>query len=181
MFMFFDADDLQDTRVVINDIEKQPYFTKYRWSIRELGHFPENEEISVRIYAMQDEITLNGYEFYYENKQAVADWYKAATEDKTQLEKIKSSHLKGSVNAGSDKMLVFSFPYEDAWRVYIDGVRAVNREAAEGLLAVDISKGTHEIELRYIPKGFILGMPLSIFFLIVFAILCVKNRKTNKS
>ena len=177
IFMYFDADDLQDTRIVINDIEKQPYFTKYGWSIRELGHFPENEVVTVRLYAMQDAISLNGYEFYYEDKDALADWYRSATVDKTELEKIKSSHLLGSASVYDDKMLVFSFPYEDAWSVYIDGTRAENKKALNGLLAVDISRGEHKIELKYMPKGMILGTPLSVFFIIIFVILCFYSRK----
>lgn len=180
MFMFFDAKDLQDTRIVINDMEKQPYFTQYGWSIREVGHFPEGERIYVRLYALQDSITMKGYEFYYENKQALGEWYKAATEDKTTLNKIKSSHLKGSADIKENKLLVFSFPYEDAWSVYIDGIKAENKKALDGLLAVDISKGHHEIELRYIPKGVIVGTPLTVIFLIIFIILCIKSKKIQR-
>ncbi len=178
MFMYFNADDLQETKITVNDIWKQPYFTQYGWSIRELGHFPAGEEVKVRIYAKQDTIGLNGYEFYYENKDAVKAWYEAATADKTELNKIKSSHLTGSADVNGDKMLVFSFPYEDAWTVYIDGNRAENKKALDGLLAVDISKGYHEIELRYIPKGIIIGLPMTVIFLIIFGVLCVYSKKS---
>jgi uncharacterized membrane protein YfhO len=175
MFMYFDADDLQETRITVNDLLKQPYFTSYGWSIRELGYFPVGQEVRVRIYAEQDVIGLKGYEFYYENINALAAWYEAATKDKTELNKITSSHLKGKVNITEPKKLVFSFPYEDEWSVYIDGIKGKNLKAANGFLAVDIKEGEHDIELKYMPKGFILGLPVSIFFLIILVTLCVRQ------
>ncbi len=177
IFMYFDADDLQETRIMVNDLEKQPYFTGYGWSIRELGYFPEGEQINVRIYALQDKITFNGYEFYYEDKIALKEWYNAATEDKTYLEKKTSSHLIGSADIQKDSMLVFSFPYEDEWSVYIDGVKAENKKLLKGLLAVDINAGKHEIELRYMPKGIIIGTPFTIIFIIIFIVLCIADKR----
>ena len=181
IFMYFTADDLQETRIVVNDLEKQPYFTTYGWSVRELGHFPEGEEVKVRIYAEQDKITLLNNEFYYEDKQAIADWYEAATRDKCELNKITSSHLTGKVNithsGKNDKLLVFSFPYEEEWTVLIDGNKAENKKAADGLLAVYISEGEHDIELKYMPKGFVLGVPVSMILLIILIILIIKRKK----
>ena len=180
-FMFFDADGLQDTRIIINGLEKQPYFTSYGWSIRELGYYPEGEHVSVRIYPEQDKITLNNYEFYHENKTAVAQWYKAATADKSSLNKITSSHLTGKVNASDGKMLVFSFPYDNAWRVYVDGQEVENKKVMNGLLAVDAGTGEHDIELRYVPKGFIIGLPVSITgFVILIFLLIYRNKEKQR-
>ncbi len=179
MFMYFDADDFQDTKIIINDIEKQPYFTPYGWSIRELGYFPQGDKITVRIYALQDKITLRNYEFYYEDKAAVADFYQAAVQDKTEIEKITSDHLVGSVESNGDKILVFTVPYEDVWKVYVDGTRVEDQKVLEGLLGVKISQGRHNIELRYIPKGFVLGMPVSIIFIIILMILIIGRKRNN--
>ena len=177
MFMFFYADGLQDTRIVINDLEKQPYFTPYGWSIRELGFFPTNEPVSVRIYAEQESITINGYEFYYEDKKAIADWYKVASRSDCSLEKITSSHLYGRIDSERTGLLVFSLPYEMEWKLFIDGNQVNTISAAGGLLAADIGSGEHTIELKYMPKGFVLGMPISILAFIVLIIFYMKSRK----
>ncbi|MCR5508317.1 MAG: YfhO family protein [Lachnospiraceae bacterium] len=181
IYMYFTADELQDVRIVVNGLEKQPYFTSYGWSIRELGHYPEGEKVSVLLYPEQDKITLNGYEFYHENKEAIEEWYKAATRDNTELNKITSSHLTGKAEAGEDKLLVFSFPYNNAWNVYVDGVRAGNKSVMNGLLAVDISKGSHSIELKYMPKGFKAGLPVSILCLIILASLLLMKQRVVDS
>ncbi len=177
IYMYFYADGLQDTRIVVNGLEKPAYFTSYGWSIRELGRYPEGEEVHVLLYLDQDKITLNDHEFYSENTAAIKEWYKAATLDKCELYKITSSHLKGNVNAGKDKMLVFSFPYDNTWKIYIDGRLSENKKAAGGLLATDISEGEHSIELKYVPRGFTIGLPVSIISLISLLIVAVIAKK----
>ncbi len=179
IFMYFNAEELQDTKIVVNDLEKQPYFTTYGWSIRELGHYPINEKVILRIYAEQDEITLNGYEFYYEDKTAIAKWYEEAVCDKCELNKITSSRLMGTADIKDDKVLVFSFPYEEEWKVYIDGKRMPVKKAVDGLLSVNISKGKHDIELKYMPKGIIYGLPFMIISLIILIIIAANKGKKS--
>ena len=162
IYMYFDAKELQDTDIVINGLTKQPYFTSYGWSIRELGHYPVGEEVSVLIYPKQDKIAFDSFSFYYENKTAIAKWYEAATNDECRLNKISSSHLTGSVGSSGQKTLVFSFPYDTTWRVYVDGRKTEVKKAVDGLLAVDINEGDHNIELKYIPRGFVIGLPLNL-------------------
>ena len=180
MFMYFEADGLQNTRIVINGLEKQPYFTSYGWSIRELGYFPVDEKVCVRIYAEQDEITINSYEFYYEDKTAIAGWYETATRNKCELNKVTSSHLTGKVSSDTQQELVFSFPYDSEWRVFIDGDKTLNKMAAAGLLAVDITEGEHTIELKYIPRGFVLGVPLSGIGFTILIILIIYRKKQDR-
>jgi uncharacterized membrane protein YfhO len=178
IYMYFNAGDLQDTRIVVNGLEKQPYFTTYGWSVRELGHYPAGEEIILRIYAEQDKITLNDYEFYYEDKHAIADWYETVIRDKCELNKITSSHLNGKVTVNSqNRLLAFSFPYEKEWTVLIDGEKTEVFKAADGILAVNITEGEHDIELKYMPKGFIIGVPVSAVFAVLLGFIVIKERR----
>ncbi|MCR5358108.1 MAG: YfhO family protein [Lachnospiraceae bacterium] len=178
IYMYYDADALQEADIVVNGLLKQPYFTSYGWSIRELGYYPEGESVEVLIYPGQDEITLNGFEFYYENKAAIADWYECATKDKCELTKVTSSHLTGKASSSGDKMLVFSFPYDNTWQVFVDGKKVENKKAIDGLLAVDLEKGDHSVELKYTPRGFVIGLPVSIAGIIsLFIIVFYKKRR----
>ena len=131
----------------------------------------------MRIYAEQESITIYGYEFYYEDKKAIADWYKVASRSDCSLEKITSSHLYGRIDSERTGLLVFSLPYEMEWKLFIDGNQVNTISAAGGLLAADIGSGEHTIELKYMPKGFVLGMPISILAFIVLIIFYMKSRK----
>ncbi|MCR4922616.1 MAG: YfhO family protein [Lachnospiraceae bacterium] len=181
IFMHFDGDSKQDTKIVINGMEKEPYFTDYGWSIRELGWFFPGDEVNVRVYLLEDEIMISDYDFYYEDTEKLKEWYEEATIDKVDVNKVKSSHLKGSLDLKRDSgYLVFSIPYDENWRIYMDGKKVDKVNVLNGLMAVDATKGRHEFELRYIPKGILVGTPLSLISLLSLILLIIYERKKRK-
>lgn len=179
IYMFFDAPATQNTTIFVNELEKGSYFTTYGWSIRETGYFNPGETVSVRIYLNQDEIVIDKYEFYYERKQELMNWYEDASRTVCSIIKENSSHLTGSIDAAPDaELIVFSIPYEKDWKVKIDGKSIETKRVLDGLLAADITPGQHTIEMSYIPKGFIIGVPISAAaFLIVIIFLVYDRRK----
>lgn len=178
IYMFFNAPAVQDTTIVVNDLEKSSYFSTYGWSIRETGYFKPGETVNVRIYLNQDEIIIDGYEFYYESKVALANWYEDASRTTCFINKENSSYLTGTVDAAPDaELLVFSIPYEEDWRVKIDGKTMKTKCVLDGLLAADITSGNHTIEMTYIPKGLIIGIPISIIAFLIFIGLLVNDGK----
>lgn len=50
----------------------------------------------------------------------------------------------------------------------------------DALLAVKISGGKHEIDLRYIPAGIKVGLPVSVISILIALITLIVNRKNNK-
>ena len=53
---------------------------------------------------------------------------------------------------GSRNDLVFTIPYSDGFKAYVDGVRVETSEYAGALLTIaDIETGEHEIRLEYNP------------------------------
>ena len=182
IFMYFDAPVEQATTIVVDGLEKEPYFTTYGWSIRETGHFNKGEEIEVRVYLNQNNITINEADFYYENTKELAKWYNEATEgQEVSVQKITSSHLKGSFKSDSADYIVFSIPYETSWYMMVDGKPAETEKVLDGLLAVKTTPGTHEFEMRYVPKGFREGSLISLISLIGLLVIMIYNKKKHKS
>jgi len=183
IYMYFDAPSIQDTTIVINDLEKASYFSRYGWSIREVGHFNPGELVRIRVYLNQEQIEIDNYEFYYEDETELANWYQDAEKTTCQIQKNSSSHLIGTINAaeGTD-LIVFSIPYDTNWNVKIDGNTVKTKEVLDCLMAADITSGTHTIEMRYIPSGFLRGLPVSLLsFLILVVIVCYEKRKKKAS
>ncbi len=180
IYMYFYAPDLQDTTMVIDDLEKEPYFTQYGWSIREVGHFDRGEEVEVRVYLDQDEIKIGKALFYYENKEELARWYEDSNDLGVPLQKITSSHLVGETDFPEDEMLVMTIPYETAWKIRIDGKEVRQEKVMKGLMAVPVQAGKHSIDMRYIPKGLFGGAFVSVIALIFLLTLAIYNRKKQK-
>ena len=84
-------------------------------------------------------------------------------------------HLTGYVETQGDRQLIYtSIPYDEGWKVTVDGKSVETFEAAGALVAFYVNgEGLHDIDLRYLPDVYVLGLTVSIFCLIVFLLLLI--------
>lgn len=92
-----------------------------------------------------------------------------------------SSHIYGTVQAQSDGWLFLSVPNEEGWTAWVDGEEATILEADYAFCAIELSAGTHVVELRYQTPLLKEGIAISVIGMLLFAALCVylflANRK----
>lgn len=174
--VYFTAPGLQDVELFLNGNSMGGYFEKYKWDIMDFGSYKEGEEVKIRIVPKSDSLKLKNAYFYYEDQEALKNWYEKVSSGKCEISKITSSNLKGSVSSTEEKNLVFSIPYEKSWNIYVDGKETETFEAAGKLLSIETDPGNHEIELVYKAAGRTLGITIScISFLFLLYILWVEN------
>ncbi|MBO4904288.1 MAG: YfhO family protein [Lachnospiraceae bacterium] len=182
IYMYFDAPTFQNTTLYINGDEKGNYFSEYDWSIREGGYYNPGEQISIKFMIEDDTLEIDNAYFYYESPHVLKAWYKDAMVTTCNIEKISSSHLKADVDVrNGSKYIVFSIPYEEDWTVKLDGKKVKPVKVMDALMAVKITGGEHNIELRYIPRGLKVGTPISILSLITtFCVVFVHFKKKTQ-
>ena len=181
IYMYFDAPGFQNAKLYINGDEKGNYFNEYEWSVREGGYYKPGEKVSIK-FVFDDTLEIDNAYIYYESKQVLKAWYKEAVSTTCNIEKITSSHLMANVNAkGTTDYIVFTIPYEDDWSVKVDGKRVKPIKVMDALMAVRAGSGEHSIELRYIPRGLLVGTPISIVSLITtFCVVFARFRKKTQ-
>lgn len=84
-----------------------------------------------------------------------------------------SDSLEGYVNKAEDGLVLFSIPYDEGWTVLVDGEEVEKVVLADGLLAIDMTEGFHNVSLSYVSPGFREGLFLTlagIFFFIVISV-----------
>ena len=181
IYMYADAPHIQNTNLYINGDEKGNYFSQYDWSIREGGYYKPGELVSIKFTVEDDSLEIDDIYFYYESKQVLKAWYRDAVSTSCNVTKITSSHLKADVDVSeTNDYIVFSIPYEEDWKIKIDGEKVKPFKVMDALLAVKISGGKHEIDLRYIPAGIKVGLPVSVISILIALITLIVNRKNNK-
>ncbi|MDE6852184.1 MAG: YfhO family protein [Lachnospiraceae bacterium] len=86
------------------------------------------------------------------------------------LDHFSDDHIKGTINTETNhSMLYLSIPYHDGWKAYVDGKETPTQKIDITFTGIPIAgSGRHQIELRYRPAGYRLG----IISLILGAILC---------
>ena len=53
--------------------------------------------------------------------------------------------------------MMTSIPYDPGWKIFVDGVETDITEVKDTFLGVELTPGTHTIELRFLPQGLVLG------------------------
>ncbi len=181
IYMYFDAPEMQNATLYINGDDKGSYFDDYSWSVREGGYYTPGEEISIKFVLDSDTLEIDNAYFYYESKQVLKAWYKDAVSTSCNISKLSSSHLNAKVNvADTAEYVVFTIPYEDDWTVKVDGKKIKPVKVMNALMAVRITPGEHEIDLRYFPRGIIVGGPISIISLAIFCVVWARFRKKTQ-
>ena len=181
IYMYFDAPQIQNTTLYINGDEKGNYFSEYDWSVREGGYYKPGDLISIKLMVEDDSLEIDNAYFYYESKQVLKAWYKDAVSTTCNVSKITSSHLKvdAKVSEASD-YLVFTIPYEDDWIVRVDEEKVKPVKVMDALMAIKVSAGDHEIDLRYVPMGMRIGLPLSFISLLLTIIVLLEPIRKEK-
>ncbi|MBR5419507.1 MAG: YfhO family protein [Lachnospiraceae bacterium] len=93
--------------------------------------------------------------------------YETLSEHPLKLSENKGELLRGRVTASEEAPILFtSIPYDKDWQASIDGSRAELISTLDGaFLALRLSPGEHEVELRYVPAGRSAGAMISLLSL----------------
>ena len=75
---------------------------------------------------------------------------------------VEDDHFSGSIRLKEDATVFFSIPYDEGFRIRVDGERAEYKAYGGAFLALDLPAGEHSIEADYTPRGLGAGALLSL-------------------
>ena len=94
--------------------------------------------------------------------------YDMISESLMTVTEASDTHIKGTIDAGEGGVLVTSIPYEEGWSMKIDGRKVEIRElTGDSWISAGLREGKHEIELSFLPKGFIAGLLVTIASILI--------------
>ena len=73
-----------------------------------------------------------------------------------------TNRITGTISLEEDKLLLLSTPYYRGWTAYVDGKKTKLLRANTMFMALPVSEGYHDIELKYHTPGLLAGLLLSI-------------------
>ena len=86
----------------------------------------------------------------------------------------------GQITLDKNQVLLTSVPYDKGWHVYEDGKEIPINKYLNAFMGVQLSEGTHNLEFRYVPQGFVIGITISVITCVLFIIyIFVSFRKNN--
>lgn len=157
--------------------------------ILSLGKVPAGQKGTLSITVKGTDFYINCDDgngiFYYVDKDTYKDTMNRLAEGNFKIEEYTESYFKGSINAADGRTSVFtSIPYEEHWKVKVDGKEVETYMTCAALVGFDIgSEGVHTVEIEYrsapLRNGLILtcvGLILFIGWIVVDAIFFRKKR-----
>lgn len=88
--------------------------------------------------------------------------YEALAKEQMEITSFKDDHIEGKITADQPRTLLFSIPYDEGWKITVDGQEKKQYPIGEALMGVDLEAGTHQITLAYTPPGLWIGSFLTI-------------------
>lgn len=169
VYLFVDCTSAESIEVYgtsgisLDQIPDDPY-------ILDCGYFERDEIMTVEITipATQD----SGYGDVYAvglDMNSFESGYKVLSEGSMNITEFSDTQIKGTVTVGANEFLYTSINYDEGWTVTVDGEKAETFKVGGALLGIDVAPGTHEIEMKFEPKGFKLGALISAGTVLLYA------------
>ncbi len=149
---------------------------KYDFEIVCSNDIYENE-IEISYSNLVDSQHLGTYAaFYSSNEFQKAIHY--LQENELEIDDFENTYISGTVKATEEKNILFTtIPYHKNWKVYVNGKEVETIKVLDHLLGVKLEEGEWQIEFKYEPKSFYLGLLVSF---LSFLILFLFQKKTKK-
>ena len=131
--------------------------------ILDIGYHEKGDEIKVTVDGGSSETADSYFEIYAYSvdDNVLKKGYNKLLSGAVNVTSHSDTKIEATVSCDENSYLYSSIPYDDSWKVYIDGVEAETFELGDSMLAVQIKSGEHQITYKYSPKGFTLGAFIS--------------------
>lgn len=169
--------------LMLNDVEiTNSLFVGENIRVFDLGCYEKGETIRVKIKFNHYRIYLWDTKNYFVqiDESLLKEMSDTFNADGLQITEYSDTKFVGKVNSSSEGVIFTSIPYDENWRVYVDGERVETFELVDSMLGFNIGSGEFEIEMKYVHKPFIVGSVISLVGIGIFVLLCFLERRKGR-
>lgn len=146
------------------------YATWLSYKIFSVGTGEQGHTIALEQYSgTEDEMAPY---FYYLDQSLFEEVIQELKRKAMTTERFEDGYVKGSYTAEESGNMLLTIPYDTGWTATVNGEEADIKEAADALMAVPVSAGDNEIELKYHVPGVKTGVLLSLAGVLIFCGIC---------
>ncbi len=153
------------------------YFESDNYRIVELGEYAEGSTVRLRI-TLDREAFWSDELFYTIDYAAFEEAVNSIKQNELEVTEYTDRSLKGNIQiSGSDKVMLTTIPYEEGWKITVDGKDTEPVCALDSMVALKLNEGKHKIEMTFMPNYFIVSVVISIIGLLICAVIFVYEYK----
>ena len=87
--------------------------------------------------------------------------------------RVTDTEIEGAIQVEKEGLIYLSVPYDDGWKLEVDGTHAKIVPVGGAMIAARLTPGVHAIHLYYVAPGFHLGRNITLGALVIFAVLVI--------
>lgn len=180
MYLHFDCSQAENT--IIERDGEQIMSGRLNGQILYLGHMEQGEEAKVQIQLEEgtDSTGILRLTLASLDESVMSDIYGKMESQSFKMTKQESSRIEGNITMKEDGIVFFSMPYDEGWKVMVDGKETKAEAIGDAFLGVPVSEGEHEIILTYRSPGFAAGAVLTGAGFAVFLLFVIMEKRKKK-
>ncbi|MBE6538939.1 MAG: hypothetical protein E7671_05700 [Ruminococcaceae bacterium] len=184
-YFYLPSDYQREVGLKVDGVDFETFGANETTRIIPIGSaYTEGDEMKISLKIKQNEIYVmtNVPCLYYIDMSAFKYAIKKLAETQYEINEFTESSFKGTIETTKEAQTIMTtIPYDEGWQVYLDGKKVDYYKTLNALIAFDIEDaGEHTLEMRYMPKAFVIGISCTILCTIVFIGLCVLDSKRKK-
>lgn len=162
----YDEKLVKDKEVNINIVQDSIYL-KLELNKKDIIEitYPTEEDIEEKL------------ETYYFNKEEFTSIYNSLKEHQIKYTSYQDDNIKGTITVNKDQIIFTSIPYDNNWKVKIDGKETKPILLLNSLMGIECKEGKHTIELIYKPNYTSPIIISSLTFISLIIVIIIKKRK----
>lgn len=171
-----------DTRVAsisLNTPEYTKSFSDYTDHLYVINGSAENDMADFTVTLKEGQSTVQA-EVYTCSNEAYQEVVDKLSESQLIDVKVDGNKVSGSISVKEDGTLLLSIPYDEGWKITVDGEETEYYTVGEGLMGLHLTAGEHTVEMEYTPPGFVPGAVLSAICVVLYLLSCLWEKRHPK-
>ena len=120
---------------------------------------------------------------YYIDMDVFEDAFSRIQQNQLMIdEEYEEDDITGKITTSENNQLILTtIPYDEGWKVYVDGERVETVEALNALISFEVdSAGEHTIRFKYSPDSFVIGLVITLCASALFILIIVFEKRLKK-
>ena len=181
VFVYFPSDWAREVELFLNGEEWGTYFGNETRRIVSLGTFLPKDQFTLQLKLKEDAVYIGtGVDyFWYLDTDVYKEIFPRLQTYDMNITDWSDTRIEGTFNKSADHTCLFTtLPYDEGWKITVDGVQMPIERTVGALLSVDctlLSDGAHTVVMRYMPDCYVYGFFISVAGVILL-LLCLLLR-----
>ena len=154
---------------------------RYQTQMFDLGEVEEGDKVTIKIHFNSNYSPDGTISMYLSrlNRDNLTKLRASLMKNAMNVVQITDDSVKGKIYLEQDQVVFTTIPYDEGWKVYVDGKEDCIDYVGDGFIGLQLDEGEHEIYFKFTPDGMIKGLIITIVSWIIYIFIIILIKKKN--